>query len=750
MKKDREETEELLNKPGHLLQEVETEDRAYDLCVVVRDREVKAKDMRKYLTKHYVRELAPTDTTIRELVTWAAKSGLNAEIWEESVTGKEVAIYIKGDTCRLLEIAESIHYPLQLSFPGYVQEARIKWADGHTISEDQVLANMPKTKNDESFVNINVLPDHPLPPTYLDYSSKLKWQHPWGTWKEYRIPQCPNEISILREVDRARLCYHSLTTYLDLYDRNIIRMNIYRNDDLRNQLILCWGSWKHVFSLSQPYDLIRDYFGDEICMYFNFLELTIKWLIFPAAACTILSLANHSQNFVHHSRRFTFSRIIISLIMSGTVTVLYRQWLSLQSMMKLRYGISLFESELTTRSILPSYKYNKLIKDPVKPDRDLPIANKMLQNIRYNISMTITAVAVVVAALFVNQDLHEYVFARYQVRIYIENALNNAATIIPASIITKIPTTAIITSAIAFIFDQLYKMLCKYLTLFENHRYEENYQRSLIRKLFIFTAFDYFLPLYNLAFFKVYYEPCYEEDPKYGRCLMSLLTQIKSIIVMAMFGNVIELGLPFVMFKFKVWRKSAKRASAELSLDEYESTAQDFGEVMLILMIGLLFSSAWFILPLITLVLFMVEVRIDAIKLLYLCSRPYPHTGLNISSWNFVMDCLMNLTIVTNISVIAFTTFGGDLPLTVKLTLCFIGVTLCIATKEAVANWGCRQDKKLAELVSTQQRLIVNAALNPADNTNPKNNTNPQTNRPTSRPHPKSEVNESGYSTSSN
>ena len=91
------------------------------------------------------------------------------------------------------------------------------------------------------------------------------------------------------------------------------------------------------------------------------------------------------------------------------------------------------------------------------------------------------------------------------------------------------------------------------MTRFENHKTQTVFEQSLITKTFIFRFVNSFNSLFYIAFIKRDEEGCIDEDStgtltvsKDNRCFRELYTQLRSIFIIAILLNFIELGLPIL------------------------------------------------------------------------------------------------------------------------------------------------------------------------------------------------------------
>eukprot|EP00493_Phyllostaurus_siculus_P025688 UN26033 len=164
-----------------------------------------------------------------------------------------------------------------------------------------------------------------------------------------------------------------------------------------------------------------------------------------------------------------------------------------------------------------------------------------------------------------------------------------------------------VTSIQVVIFDYIYKIIIFYLTQFENHRTQTEYENSFVRKTFVMKFLNGFMSLYYLGFVQPYFYPnsfkdkdgnVLEGSQLNDRVLEDLALQTAMLFVSLIFvNNSTELLLPIFM---KWWNKDYHEESAvrrEANKDQCTDTLDDMSEIVMVYAYVSLFLIANPLLP---------------------------------------------------------------------------------------------------------------------------------------------------------
>ena len=176
------------------------------------------------------------------------------------------------------------------------------------------------------------------------------------------------------------------------------------------------------------------------------------------------------------------------------------------------------------------------------------------------------------------------------------------------------------------IFNFIYTFLAEKLNKWEN--YKKDYQRlnDLAIKIIIFD----FMNCYSACFYIGFYKPAVGEECV-GTCVQEIGTQLYTTLLINFGLNIVEIGLPFLMYKFReyTFKKQAKHAEDiaeirthsvvhQMLCDELNNTIYEYNEMIILFGYVCLFSVTAPLTPLIVLILVWTEKLSDLFKFFFL------------------------------------------------------------------------------------------------------------------------------------
>jgi anoctamin-8 len=154
------------------------------------------------------------------------------------------------------------------------------------------------------------------------------------------------------------------------------------------------------------------------------------------------------------------------------------------------------------------------------------------------------------------------------------------------------------------------------------------------------------------------------------------------LIARQVIGNIKEALLPFVMESYKLSPKivshKVSQGELEASMFRYDSTFDDYLELIIQFGYVLLFSSAFPLAAICALINNLIEIRSDAFKLCVVYQRPFAGDMVrNIGEWENVMNYLVYIAIIVNCALIAKTKLISQiLPIQDDLHIVLISVLI--------------------------------------------------------------------------
>ena len=150
-------------------------------------------------------------------------------------------------------------------------------------------------------------------------------------------------------------------------------------------------------------------------------------------------------------------------------------------------------------------------------------------------------------------------------------------------------------------------------------------------------------------------------------CMSSLRVQLVSVFgSMIVVNNIMELAIPWVKTKItaRIEQQGVANdvqpspAELEYNLEPYESTFDDFDEIIIQFGFVTLFVTAFPIAPLLAFANNVIELQVDAQKLGSLTRRPVPRGAYDIGSWKKILNVLSSVAVITNLALAVFVSPG--------------------------------------------------------------------------------------------
>ena len=393
-----------------------------------------------------------------------------------------------------------------------------------------------------------------------------------------------------------------------------------------------------------PFDLLRCYLGDEMALYFYWLNHYTKFLSFPAIFSLLIFL---------FSKLLSNKNVEILHILYVSGIIIWIQffivfWRRKESELKVLWDndSKVYEDEDKRKEFVGEIRKSIITG---KNELFYPQKKKLFN---YLISCCITLIFISIA-LFIHiialnlrnlipEENHKYLskirFDNFR-KINLEN-----------SILSKIivPVKNIILTIFGLIFDKV--NIC--LTDFENHRTKTHYSNSYIIKKFIFESFNYFFDIFYLSFIL--------------NDLNETTNTIKSFLYL---NEILRISSEtiFPLIKNIIFTKSIKdrenynemRLISNKDIDKKEVLKQSRFKIFnsyyeyYPLILEFCFMTLFaFCVPFTPILLFItnnLEIRSDLIKVCFLTRRPEALKKKNIGAWKYILEFIGIASIITNV-----------------------------------------------------------------------------------------------------
>ncbi|PAA80631.1 hypothetical protein BOX15_Mlig014212g1 [Macrostomum lignano] len=483
-----------------------------------------------------------------------------------------------------------------------------------------------------------------------------------------------------------------------------------------------WARWKLWYKF-QPLDHIRDYFGEKIAFYFAFIGYYTMWLV-PATLVGMVTflygIGTINKSTVAHeicgSKKYfkmcplceniqacnywylsdICTYIRASYVFDNVATHFYAIFVSVWA-----YGFLKFWKRKTARL---AYQWDVLdyveMEERPRPEyasrcteyEEDPITGNMephFPSSKRRLRILIGVLSLMVMMILSTASL----IAMLMTRSSILHALFNNELVRSRAVTLANASSACVNLIIVLALELIYEKIAFNITEWEMHRTQTQFENQVIFKVFVFEIFNHYLSISYIAFIKgnVVGEPGkYNElfgsrlaDCINGSCMFEL-TQLMAIILIGkqVAVQIIEMLIPKLLTFLHIGStglQANQLPNASQSWDaDYMLIPYDTGLFMdyleLIMQFGFvtLFVPAFPLAPLFALINNLVEIRLDARKLVIGTRRPLPERAQSIGIWFSMMKFVAHLAVISNGSLMAFTSeslaisvfrpvYGGDL-----------------------------------------------------------------------------------------
>lgn len=463
--------------------------------------------------------------------------------------------------------------------------------------------------------------------------------------------------------------------------------------------------WTNVFN--PPLRKVKDYFGEELAMYFAYLSFYTKWLIPPSIVGVLFLIIMFTHPNHHTGWPINFDAagaFGFGLFVCIWSTAFLEAWERQQSSYASEWGMANLKEQEVTR---PEFK-GEVRKDPITGQfvQTFPFMEyfKRLAVSRAAIS---TLIAAVIAMVMGQLILRQFLTA--------SNSGNGSLILVALAVLNFVSIQ---------VMNFIYGYVSNFLNDWENHRTDSMYEDARIFKSFVFKCINTYYSFTYIILFKRTFNPegctnSFAQQAKLlkddferqyvsgnvtldqfiavrgsaanmsqaaidvvnigieyrGDCVQELAIQLGVVFMLALsVNNLIEIGIPWVKNKITAKKESAQsdvfkklsdgeemcpKSDAENQYEfvQYEGTFCDYDELVLQFGYAVLFVTAFPAVPLLAFINNIVEYRLDATKILGLTRRPIPRGMMNIGYWSV---CLTILSWIAIFFIVAITTFSSQ------------------------------------------------------------------------------------------
>jgi len=460
--------------------------------------------------------------------------------------------------------------------------------------------------------------------------------------------------TILRHIDRVRILYDQITQYMDIPKLQSVGLladciPLHQPSGLI-PLRESWGNFGMIFSLWQPLDQIRNYFGEEIGFYFVFLqELTTTSLVIGIVAVLLLTLRVAMPDLM--TEKHDTIRIFLSAAIMIWYTAFLKHWERRQALAANRWGADAHVA--STIKALPNRRFHgQLMESPENQhDKTLQVPD-WLQLAGRALAAVLSVGFIVLLVGFV--ALEYYFFLQLQAH----------AT---SPVVLKLLDSALGTlSGLQLkVVDNIWERISDLITDLEHRALQTDYDWSRCVKTSVVRFINSVIaPLY-WSFIGPLYDPRIGQESSVTKTTrlaghLNGMFFIRFVVLEAVNDTLKPLAHARMHGAMKSNGEDPMFTEYQTKLDSYESADlfNDFLDVLMPLGYVVLFGCVDSLLVLQLIAVLLIQVRSDAWKLTHVYRRPYPTCAEGIGFFNTMLVFLRRFMVASNLGLL-FIDFGG-------------------------------------------------------------------------------------------
>lgn len=451
--------------------------------------------------------------------------------------------------------------------------------------------------------------------------------------------------------DKVRLINDAIYYKMDLYVLKnygimIDAFPIHDNPSL-DYLKSEWATMK-AFFISQPLTEIKNYYSEQIAFYFAWMGVYATFMGICSVVGFVVFIVLIISSYLKNEGVYTAAQVFFCLFLAIWASLFDQFWTRRERELAWQWGTA----KMTFKEHQREKFEGKFQKDEVTGKMKVLMRESEKRNIKKTMSFVVIAFLIIVVIAMV--------IAIFRLRVLMKSTddLKDYGSIVPA----------LVYAIQISIFDLIYSKVSVWLNNLENHETMNIYNNSLAFKLFLFRFINSYCGLFYIAFIKMYQssDQCTENG-----CMYDLGFQLSVIFITNMVLNIIELGLPWFLYKFRVrWeerrikklndmnaniRKELYQVETESKYEPYENPIEDYMEMALQFGFVALFGSSFPILPILAFIEILIEIRVDSWKLCNITRRPEPVQSESIGIWKNIIVFIAYFGAITNSGIVVFT-----------------------------------------------------------------------------------------------
>ncbi|KAF0693578.1 Aste57867_15443 [Aphanomyces stellatus] len=403
-----------------------------------------------------------------------------------------------------------------------------------------------------------------------------------------------------------------------------------------------------IYPFRQPLTAVREYFGEEIALYFSWLAFYAQCLMFPVLTSVVYVVLRHG-NWHSYNPAGELEDMTLGLVVLVWAFVYAKCWQRKNYMVAIKWGMHGIEDEEEDRA---DY-YGKEEVNPItnEVERVFPEFMRIQLQVASLLAVGSIAMAYVLAVIFLFS---------LQKRLVANMGVLWGVTLGSMLQVVVIQANSTYTSFVAH-----------WLNERENYRTQSEFEHYLIMKLFGLRSLHHFAALVFTAFLKKSTFGCFDVTgdnlnlyqpiapstaAATGNCLSEMENLLLVIFGWRLASFAVGTVVPLVqLLCFNAVPLNRYDLEYELSLDVYDNTYEDYSEIVVQYGLLTLFIFPLPVGPIFAFLESAINLRMDAYKLCYCTRRPLPRNAQDIGAWFIYLMFLSRFCIATNLGFLFFT-----------------------------------------------------------------------------------------------
>ncbi|XP_065883003.1 anoctamin-10-like isoform X2 [Dysidea avara] len=384
---------------------------------------------------------------------------------------------------------------------------------------------------------------------------------------------------------------------------------------------------------------VRDYFGEEVALYFAWMKFFGYFLCYSTIIGLVLYFLRPGGASIDNDPYVPLFSLFI--VVWGVLFIIF--WQRKCS----NHTFAWHSYHISRKEELRAEFYGTLLPDPVtgKPRLYYPHWKRRL---RYLLSLLITIPILLLGVLtmILSLNLNGYIIDKNS-PIYVSYLAQFAEPggwFAQDSPYFGYMLPVIGHSLVIFVINQLYSKIAQRCTDNENHRDVHSWHNSLIFKRVLFECADCYLPLFYIAFYQ--FNVVALRNEMIG---LFYTDEVRRVMI--------ETVIPTVIGVVKMLKSKTTKEDCQFLKDHVKDEYEQFDDYLeMVIQFGYitLFASAFPLASAVSLIFLWIELRSDLLKLLWTYRRPYPRREKDIGIWLTVMKAMVYIGILTNCFILGF------------------------------------------------------------------------------------------------